>query len=68
MSRKYSEIRKDENDCLVAISRQIDKLRSLTLEAGDALNLGDELTNKNYEEILKVQRNLDKLGIQMMSD
>lgn len=63
MSRKYSEIRKDENDCLVAISRQLDKLRSLTLEAGDALNLGDELTNKNYEEILKVQRNLDKLGI-----
>lgn len=62
MSRKYSEIRKDENDCLVAISRQLDKLRSLTLEAGDALNLGDELTNKNYEQILKVQRNLDKLG------
>ena len=62
MSRKYSEIRKDENDCLVAISRQLDKLRSLTLEAGDALNLGDEITNKNYEQILKVQRNLDKLG------
>lgn len=62
MTRKYSEIRKDENNCLVAISRQLDKLRSLTLEAGDALNLGDELTNKNYEQILKVQRNLDKLG------
>ena len=62
MSRKYSEIRKDENDCLVAISRQLDKLRSLTLEAGDALNLGDEITNKNYEQILKVQRNVDKLG------
>lgn len=63
MSRKYSEIRKDENDCLIKISRQLDKLRKLTLEAGDALNIGDELTNKNYEEILKVQRNLDKLGI-----
>lgn len=63
MTRKYSEIRKDENDCLVAISRQLDKLRSLTLEAGDSLNLGDELTNKSYEKILKVQRNLDKLGI-----
>lgn len=62
MSRKYNEIRKDENDCLIKISRQLDKLRSLTLEAGDALNLGDELTNKNYKQILKVQRNLDKLG------
>lgn len=62
MTRKYSEIRKDENDCLVAISRQLDNLRSLTLEAGDALNLGDELTNKNYKQILKVQHNLDKLG------
>lgn len=63
MTRKYSEIRKDENDCLVSISRQLDRLRKLTLEAGDSLNLGDELTNRNYEEILKVQRNLDKLGI-----
>lgn len=63
MTRKYSEIRKDENECLVAISRQLDKLRELTLEAGDSLNLGDELTNRNYEEILKVQHNLDKLSI-----
>lgn len=63
MTRKYSEIRKDENDCLIKISRQLDKLRSLTLEAGDALKFNDELINKNYEEILKVQRNLDKLGI-----
>lgn len=62
MTRKYSEIRKDENECLVAISRQLDELRSLTLEAGDALKFNDELTNRNYEEILKVQRNLDKLG------
>lgn len=65
MTRKYSEIRKDENECLVSISRQLDKLRKLTLEAGDALNLGDELTNKSYEDILKVQHNLDKLSIQM---
>lgn len=63
MSRKYSEIRKDENDCLVAISRQLDKLRSLTLEAGDALNLGDELTNKSYEQVLKVQRKVNELGL-----
>lgn len=63
MTRKYSEIRKDENDCLVAISRQLDKLRKLTLEAGDSLNLGDELTNKSYKDILKVQRNLDELSI-----
>ena len=63
MSRKYSEIRKDENDCLVAISRQLDKLRSLTLEAGDALKMGDELTNKSYEEILKVQRKVNELGL-----
>lgn len=63
MTRKYSEIRKDENDCLIKISRQLDKLRSLTLEAGDALNLGDELINKNYEEILKVQRKVNELGI-----
>lgn len=62
MTRKYSEIRKDENDCLVSISRQLDRLRKLTLEAGDSLNLGDELTNKTYEKILKVKRNLDKLG------
>ena len=63
MTRKYSEIRKDENDCLIKISRQLDKLRELTLEAGDALNLGDELINKNYEEILKVQRKVNELGI-----
>lgn len=63
MTRKYSEIRKDENDCLVSISRQLDKLRSLTLEAGDALKFNDELTNKTYEKILKVQRNLDELSI-----
>lgn len=63
MSRNYSEIRKDENDCLVSISRQLDKLRSLTLEAGDALNFDDELINKNYEEVLKVQHNLDKLSL-----
>ena len=63
MTRKYSEIRKDENDCLVAISRQLDRLRELTLEAGDSLNLGDELTNRNYEEILKVQRKVNELGI-----
>lgn len=63
MTRKYSEIRKDENDCLVSISRQLDKLRKLTLEAGDSLNLGDELTNRNYEEVLKVQHNLDKLSL-----
>ena len=63
MTRKYSEIRKDENDCLVAISRQLDKLRELTLEAGDALKFNDELTNKTYEKILKVQRNLDELSI-----
>ncbi len=63
MSRKYNEIRKDENECLLKISRQLDKLRSLTLEAGDSLNLGDELTNRNYEEILKVQRKVNELGI-----
>lgn len=65
MTRKYSEIRKDENDCLLSISRQLDKLRELTLEAGDALKFNDELTNKTYEKILKVQRNLDELSIQM---
>ena len=63
MSRKYSEIRKDENDCLLKISRQLDELRKLVLEAGDALNFDDELINKNYEEVLKVQRNLDELSI-----
>lgn len=63
MSRKYSEIRKDENECLVSISRQLDKLRSLTLEAGESLKFNDELTNKTYEKILKVQHNLDKLSI-----
>lgn len=63
MTRKYSEIRKDENDCLVSISRQLDKLRKLVLEAGDALNFDDELINKNYEEVLKVQHNLDKLSL-----
>lgn len=65
MSRNYSEIRKDENDCLMSISRQLDRLRKLTLEAGDSLNLGDELTNRSYEEILKVQRKVNELGIQM---
>lgn len=63
MSRKYSEIRKDENDCLLKISRQLDKLRKLVLEAGDALNFNDELINKNYQEVLKVQHNLDKLSL-----
>lgn len=63
MARKYSEIRKDENDCLVSISRQLDRLRKLTLEAGDALKFNDELTKKTYEKILKVQRNLDELSI-----
>lgn len=63
MARKYSDIRKDENDCLVAISRQLDKLRSLTLEAGEALKLGDELTNESYEKILKVQRKVNELGL-----
>lgn len=63
MTRKYSEIRKDENDCLVTISRQLDELRKLILEAGDALNFDDELINKNYEEVLKVQHNLDKLSL-----
>ena len=62
MTRKYSEIRKEENDCLVSISRQLDKLRGLVLEAGDSLNFDDELINKNYEEVLKVQHNLDKLS------
>ena len=65
MTRKYSEIRKDENDCLVAINQQLDRLRKLTLEAGEALKMGDELTNKSYEEILKVQRKVNELGIQM---
>lgn len=63
MTRKYSEIRKDENNCLVSISRQLDELRGLVLEAGDALKFNDELTNKTYEKILKVQRNLDELSI-----
>ena len=63
MSRKYSEIRKDENECLLKISRQLDELRKLVLEAGDSLNFDDELTNKNYEEVLKVQHNLDKLSL-----
>ncbi|UXE90189.1 hypothetical protein [Limosilactobacillus reuteri] len=63
MSRKYSEIRKDENECLLKISRQLDELRKLVLEAGDALNFDDELINKNYEEVLKVQHNLDKLSL-----
>lgn len=63
MTRKYSEIRKDENDCLLKISRQLDELRKLVLEAGDALNFDDELINKNYEEVLKVQHNLDKLSL-----
>ena len=63
MARKYSDIRKDENDCLVSISGQLDKLRSLTLEAGDALKFNDELINKNYEKILKVQRKVNELGI-----
>lgn len=63
MTRKYSEIRKDENDCLVAISRQLDKLRSLTLESGESLKFNDELINENYEEILKVQRKVNELGI-----
>lgn len=63
MTRKYSEIRKDENDCLIKISRQLDELRKLVLEAGDSLNFDDELINKNYEEVLKVQHNLDKLSL-----
>lgn len=63
MSRKYSEIRKDENECLLKISRQLDRLRKLTLESGEALKMGDELINKNYEEILKVQRKVNELGI-----
>ena len=63
MTRKYSDIRKDENNCLLSISRQLDKLRKLVLEAGDALNFDDELINKNYEEVLKVQHNLDKLSL-----
>ena len=63
MTRKYNDIRKDENDCLVSISRQLDELRKLVLEAGDALKFNDELTNKTYEKILKVQRNLDELSI-----
>lgn len=63
MTRKYSEIRKDENDCLVSIIRQLDELRKMVLEAGDALNFDDELTNKSYEEILKVQRKVNELGI-----
>lgn len=63
MTRKYSEIRKDENNCLVAISQQLDELRKLVLEAGESLKFNDELTNKTYEKILKVQRNLDKLSI-----
>lgn len=63
MTRKYSEIRKDENDCLVAISRQLDELRKLVLEAGDSLNLGDELTNRSYEQILKVQHKVNELGL-----
>ena len=63
MSRKYSEIRKDENNCLIKISRQLDELRKLVLEAGDSLNFDDELTNKTYEEVLKVQHNLDKLSL-----
>ena len=63
MTRKYNEIRTDENDCLLPISRQLDKLRSLTLEAGEALKMGDELTNKSYEQILKVQRKVNELGI-----
>lgn len=63
MTRKYSEIRKDENECLLKISRQLDELRKLVLEAGDALNFNDELTNNTYEKILKVQRNLDELSI-----
>ena len=66
MTRKYSEIRKDENDCLLSISRQLDELRKLVLEAGDSLKFNDELTNKTYEKILKVQRNLDELSIQMI--
>ena len=63
MTRKYSEIRKDENECLLSISRQLDELRKLVLEAGDSLKFNDELTNKTYEKILKVQRNLDELSI-----
>ena len=63
MSRKYSEIRKDENECLLKISRQLYELRKLVLEAGDALNFDDELINKNYEEVLKVQHNLDKVSL-----
>ena len=63
MSRNYSEIRKDENDCLMSISRQLDRLRKLRVDAGDSLNLGDELTNRSYEEILKVQRKVNELGI-----
>lgn len=63
MARKYSDIRKDENDCLIKISRQLDKLRSLTLEAGESLKFDDELTNKRYEEILKVQRKVNELGL-----
>ena len=63
MTRKYSEIRKDENDCLLKISRQLDELRKLVLEAGDSLNFDDELTSKTYEEVLKVQHNLDKLSL-----
>ena len=63
MTRKYSEIRKDENNCLLSISRQLDQLRKLTLEAGEALKFNDELTNKTYEKILKVQRNLDELSL-----
>ena len=65
MTRKYSEIRKDENECLLSISRQLDELRGLVLEAGESLKFNDELTNKTYEKILKVQRNLDELSIQM---
>mgnify|MGYP005791978535 len=63
MTRKYSEIRKDENNCLLSISRQLDELRKLVLEAGESLKFNDELTNKTYEKILKVQRNLDELSI-----
>ena len=63
MTRNYIEIRKDENDCLVEITGQLEKLRSLTLEACEALKVGDELTTKSYEKILKVQRKVNELGL-----
>lgn len=59
---KYRELHEKMNETRCEINEQLTKLFDMTIESGKYLGLDMESTNKEFERINKVRRQVNNLG------